>query len=89
MVKLYEKAKVGPKGQIVIPSAMRKAFNIVPGTEVVLETEEGKIVIEKPVKDIIEQMEEIAKKGRSVKKIHSDKDYDEMMEERWKHLKFT
>ena len=89
MVKLFEKAKVGPKGQIVIPVSMRRAFNIKPGTEVVLETEENKIVIERPAKNIVGQMEELNKKGKTISKIHSDKDYEDMLEERWKDLKFT
>ena len=57
--------------------------------EVVLETKEDKIMIEKPITDILEQMEEIAHKGKPVSKIHSDKDYEKMLEERWKDLKFT
>lgn len=87
MVKLMERAKVGPKGQIVIPSSMRKAFNIVPGTVVLLETEENKILIERPAKDIIGQMEEIAKKGKPIKFIHPHEAYEEQMEERMRKFR--
>jgi len=51
-----EKAKVSPKGQIVIPKRMRDKFEIKEGEEVVLEElEEGVLVMKKskqPVKSM-------------------------------------
>jgi AbrB family looped-hinge helix DNA binding protein len=42
MINLSEKAKVGMRGQVVIPKKLRKKFNIENGTIIeFIETEEG------------------------------------------------
>jgi AbrB family looped-hinge helix DNA binding protein len=45
MVKL--KVKVGPKGQIVIPKAIRDKLSIEPGKYLLIDEKDGKILIEK------------------------------------------
>ncbi len=80
---LEEEREIGEKGQVVIPKPFRKAIGIAPGTRVRIELRGNEIVIEKPKFDAIKIFEEVAKRGKSVKKIDSDRDYDVMMEERW------
>ena len=59
--------KVGPKGQVVIPRALRKALKITPGTKVVLRLEGDRVVLRKPEVDAVAILEGLAKKGSSVK----------------------
>ncbi|MDS0220960.1 AbrB/MazE/SpoVT family DNA-binding domain-containing protein [Haloarcula sp. S1AR25-5A] len=44
-----EKRRVGDRGQVTLPKALREAFDISGGDEVAIHEESGKIVIEKPV----------------------------------------
>ena len=44
-----EKRRVGDRGQVTIPKALREEFDIGGGDEVAIHEESGKIVIEKPV----------------------------------------
>ena len=81
---------VGPKGQIVIPAVFRNDRGIYPGDEITVKEEGNMLVIVKRVVDkeqIKKEMEEIARinsKNRKEKiTINSDKDYEEMLEERW------
>jgi len=41
---------VGPKGQIVIPDSIRKAFGIKPGSSVIIELKDEEIVIRPDLK---------------------------------------
>ena len=66
---LEEEMKVGPKGQVVIPRALRKTLKIHPGSRVVFKLEGEKLILEKRVFDAVGAFEEIAKKGSSVKRI--------------------
>ena len=86
MMHLREKMKVGPKGQVVIPKDIRETQNIYPGTEVIFETTDHGIQIQKaqPERDPIEVFREIANSVKLKGKFDADKSYDEMMEERWK-----
>lgn len=45
----HDHRKVGERGQITIPKALRKKFGIQGGDEVVIREEGGKLVIERPV----------------------------------------
>ena len=81
------KIKIGPKGQVVIPKEMRDKKKIFPGDEVLVELSDAGILIEKPTRDIIADFERIAKSGKSINKVYSDKDYAEMMKQRWNKLK--
>ena len=86
MVILKMKMKIGPKGQVVIPKEMRDEKKIFPGDEVLIELSNEGILIEKPTKDVIADFERIAKSGKSINKVDSDKDYAEMMKQRWNKL---
>jgi AbrB family looped-hinge helix DNA binding protein len=44
-----EKRRVGDRGQVTIPKALREEFDISGGDKVEIHEESGKIVIEKPV----------------------------------------
>ena len=84
---------VGPKGQVVIPKTFRDIEKITPGSEVIFELKDEGILIKKEQEeDPIKMMEQIAK---SISKKHkriivdSDKDYEEMLEERWKKKSST
>jgi len=44
-----EKRRVGDRGQVTLPKALREEFGISGGDEVEIREEAGKIVIEKPV----------------------------------------
>jgi len=64
-----EEKKVGPKGQVVIPRALRKALKIHPGSRVVFKLENRRLILEKPMFDAVDALESIARKGPSVSKI--------------------
>jgi len=63
--------KVGPKGQVVIPRALRKALKIHPGSKVVFRLEGDKAVLQKLGVDAVALLERIAKNGPSVTRIPS------------------
>lgn len=88
MVRLIqEKMTVGPKGQVVIPKMFRDIEKIMPGNEIIFELKDEGILIKKQQYDHIKMAELIAKViSKKHKKviIDSDKDYEEMLEERWK-----
>lgn len=44
-----EKRRVGERGQVTLPKALREEFDISGGDEVEIRKESGKIVIERPV----------------------------------------
>ena len=56
--------KVGPKGQVVIPRAMRKALKIEPGSKVKFTLEDDKIILKKPAFDAVAVFERIAKSNK-------------------------
>ncbi|MBI3035878.1 AbrB/MazE/SpoVT family DNA-binding domain-containing protein [Candidatus Woesearchaeota archaeon] len=87
MVILKTRMKVGPKGQVVIPKEIRDEKKICPGDEVFVELSDKGILIEKPKRDVVADFERIAKYGKSIDKVDSDKDYAEMMKQRWDKLK--
>jgi AbrB family looped-hinge helix DNA binding protein len=79
---LEEVMRIGPKGQVVIPTSFRKVMKIGPGSEIVFRLERDKVVIEAPkIEDPIQTLESIALKGKSVSKadLHS---YEEELYER-------
>jgi len=66
---LEEEMTVGPKGQVVIPRAMRKALKIQPGSKVVFRLEEDRATVEKQQVDSVSVFEQVARKGASVSDI--------------------
>ena len=58
--------KVGPKGQVVIPRAMRKALKIGPGSKVIVSMVDDQVVIEKSTDSAVSVFEAIARRGPSV-----------------------
>ena len=53
---LEEEMTVGPKGQVVIPRAMRKVLKIQPGSKVVFRLEDGRAILEKQEFDAVSQV---------------------------------
>ncbi len=68
---LEEEMTVGPKGQVVIPSALRKALKILPGSKVVIRFEDEHLIVEKQKIDTVGIFESIARSGKSVNEIPS------------------
>jgi AbrB family looped-hinge helix DNA binding protein len=66
---LEEEMTVGPKGQVVIPRAMRKALKIQPGSKVVFRLEDNRAVVEKQSSDSVGILEGVARRGKSVRRI--------------------
>lgn len=66
-----EEMKIGPKGQVVIPQAMRKMLKIHPGSKVIFKLEEGRLILEKQSFDSVGTLEDIARKGPSISKINA------------------
>ena len=82
---IQQKMTVGPKGQVVIPKVFRDIEKIMPGNEIIFELKDEGILIKKAQEyDQIKLMEQIAKSGKKLKKYDSDREYEEMLEERWK-----
>jgi len=61
--------KVGPKGQVVIPRALRRALRIHPGSKVIFKLEGNKAVLQKPEIDSVGVLEKIARKGPSIARV--------------------
>ena len=66
-----EEMKIGPKGQVVIPQALRKMLKIHPGSKVIFKLEEGRLILEKQSLDSVGTLENIARKGPSIGKINA------------------
>ncbi len=66
---LEEEMTVGPKGQVVIPRAMRKALKIQPGSKVVFRLEDDRAIVQKQESDAVRTFEEVAHRGRSIRSI--------------------
>ena len=77
---IEEEMKVGPKGQVVIPRAMRKALKIEPGTKVLFKLEDDKLILKKPAFDAVAVFQRVAKSGKSVSIINPHA-YEEELEE--------
>jgi AbrB family looped-hinge helix DNA binding protein len=80
---IEEEMKVGPKGQVVIPRAIRKALKIEPGTKVLVRLEDDQVVVKKPAFDALAVFRRVAHSGESVDEINPHA-YEEELEERFK-----
>jgi AbrB family looped-hinge helix DNA binding protein len=79
---LEEKRKIGPKGQVVIPQAIRKALKMQPGTSVVVSLEDNKVVLKKPSFDAVAVFRRVAKEIHYNKEIDPHEPYEESIEMR-------
>ena len=84
MVRLKEIMKVGPKGQIVIPKYFRKEKKIFPGSEVIIILEEDSIIIKNPSSEILNTIDNIAKKSKIEKILKPHEAYARELNERHK-----
>jgi AbrB family looped-hinge helix DNA binding protein len=81
-----QEMKVGPKGQVVIPSVFRNALKISPGSKVVVRLIDNRVVLEKKkAVDVALEFEKMSKRGRSVRKIDPHA-YEEEMQLRLKTI---
>jgi AbrB family looped-hinge helix DNA binding protein len=58
--------KVGPKGQVVIPKAMRRALKISPGVRVTITMMDERVVIQRSQISAVSVFEAIARDGSSI-----------------------
>jgi len=74
------KAKVGPKGQIVIPKPIRDRLGVKPDDIVLLDVEQERIVIEKVLEDPLGVITETARRigTKSSELVWGDKLYEEI-----------
>jgi AbrB family looped-hinge helix DNA binding protein len=77
---LKEEMTVGPKGQVVIPSALRKALKIRPGSKVIIKLADNKVIIERHEIDSVGIFGKVARKGKSVKRISPHEYVSEIFE---------
>ena len=71
MTLVEEEMRVGPKGPVVIPKAMRRALKVHPGSKVVFRLEGGRLTLEGARTDAVATLGAIASKGLSVKEVHA------------------
>ncbi|HLD05445.1 MAG TPA: AbrB/MazE/SpoVT family DNA-binding domain-containing protein [Candidatus Nanoarchaeia archaeon] len=84
VILLEEKRRVGPKGQIVIPQALRKVKGIVPGDVVRVYLDKEGIMIDKDEEKTEEVFDQMAKSIRGKKRDWSKVDWHLLHEERMK-----
>jgi AbrB family looped-hinge helix DNA binding protein len=82
---IEDKRKIGPKGQVVIPQAIRKALKMQPGTTVVVSLEDNKVVLKKPAFDAVAVFRNAAKEIHYNKEIDPHQAYEESVETRTRH----
>ena len=76
---MFEEAmRVGPKGQVVIPVALRKTLKITPGSKVIFKIDGDRIILEKLKIDSVGIFRDISKKGKSVSEITYSEYKDEV-----------
>ena len=73
-----EEMSVGPKGQVVIPVALRKTLKITPGSKVIFKVDGDRIILEKLKTDSVSIFREISKKGKSISEITYSEYKDEV-----------
>ena len=71
------RARVGPKGQVVIPKELRDEFKLSPGDEVMFDTKEDTILIY-PRMDPKKFVDEFVSIVKNKKKLPEKVDWDEL-----------
>ena len=85
-MQIEEEMKVGPKGQVVIPSVFRRALKISPGSKVVVRLDNDKVVVEKKkVLEVALEFDKMARRGPPVRKIDPHA-YEQELQERFKSV---
>ena len=79
---LEEKRKIGPKGQVVIPQAIRKALKMQPGTNVVVSLEDNHVIVKKPSFDAVAIFRKTAEAIHYNKEIDPHQAYEESLKAR-------
>ena len=79
---IEKEVKVGKKGQVVIPQAMRKALKIEPGSKVLFRLEADKLILKRAPFDAVAVFQRIAKEANYNKEIDPHKAHEEELEER-------
>lgn len=80
---MQKEVKVGKKGQVVIPKAMRTALKIEPCSKVIFTLENNKVII-KPFFDAVAVFQRIAKETNYNREIDPHEAYEQGLEERHK-----
>jgi AbrB family looped-hinge helix DNA binding protein len=78
---IIKTVKVSDKGQIAIPSTIRKLNNINRGDDLIMIQENGKILIEKATEKIKDDFSDLLKHSESVAKDLWDNKKDEIWNE--------
>ena len=74
---------VTTKGQIVIPSRIRRKFNIKKGTRLCIEEKDGQLVLQPLTQDYFESMAGMFKtKGRGARAIHEQRAKEKVLEDK-------
>ena len=74
MVGIQLNAKVGEKGQVVIPKPIRQRFNIKPNTNLVFDIEDEKIIVKK--RTSLNLFEEFINAVKNKKDLPKNTDWD-------------
>lgn len=76
--------KVGPKGQVVIPSDIREMLGIRPGEQVVVEVDDGNVVIKRKEESIASHLSQLVpeEKKKNIDEIGLDEYYESQITRR-------
>ncbi len=78
MIQMIVRRRVGPKGQIVIPKVIREFLGMEPGTEVLLEVKEDRLII-RPSMDPVDFVNEFC--SQVEEKLSEEVDLERILEE--------
>ncbi len=76
------RARMGAKGNVVIPRLLRTAFRLDPGSEVVFSSEGDRIVMRVVQTDTAESFQRIARSGRPIRRFRPHDAYEGEMRSR-------